>query len=59
MASHRADQGDLQAAFDELSKAYLTVNGEVDRSHNPWTLQSWKSVNAAYRDLENHMHSYG
>jgi outer membrane murein-binding lipoprotein Lpp len=58
MASSGADSADLQAAWNELSQTYLTVNAEVDRSDNQWTQESWRSVNAAYLNLENHMKSY-
>jgi len=59
MASNGAANSDLQAAFNDLSKSYLTVNAEVDRSHNQWTRDTWRSVRAAYVDLENHIHNYG
>jgi len=45
-ARGRADDSDIKTAFDSLSQTYLTVKGEVDRSHNEWTQQSWRSVHA-------------
>ena len=55
-AASNADQQDLKAAFDELSRTYQTVKEEVDHSDSQWTKNNWRSVSAAYADLANQIY---
>jgi len=55
-AASNAEQGDLKAQFDELSRTYQTVKQEVDHSDSQWTKNNWRSVSAAYAELANQIY---
>ena len=55
----RADEGDVEEAFRDLSRRYHAVRDEVERSDSRDAELDFKPVTEAYLDVERGMSRYG
>lgn len=54
----RADDRDVQNAFDRLSRSYHTLRDDVDHSGSPQAMADMRPVTQAYLDVEGDMGGY-
>lgn len=55
VADSRSDERDVAKAFEELSRDYHAVRGEVERSDSREAQADFRSVTEAYLDIEREM----
>jgi hypothetical protein len=58
IADRRADDRDVQAAFEDVSRSYHALRDEVDRSDSSRARADLKPVTEAYLDVERAMGGY-
>lgn len=59
LLDRRADERDVESAFNDVSRSYHALRDEVDRSDSQRARANLKPVTEAYLDVEREMGGYG